>query len=167
MKALHTSEKYSLANYVIYQGYYSLIGREYEWELMPMLKDQGSGLMVWSPLGWGRLTGKITKDQSPKAGRVKDGGLTGGPVVDDGYLYNVIDALEEVAAETNKTIPQVALNWLVGRETVCNIVMGARNETQLRENLGAVGWKLTAEQIEKLNHASEQKPIYPYWVGVR
>jgi aryl-alcohol dehydrogenase-like predicted oxidoreductase len=167
MKALMTSEKYGLARYVIYQGYYSLIGREYEWELMPMMKDQGLGLMVWSPLGWGRLTGKIKQGQPLPDGRIKAGGLAGGPEVSDAHLYGVMNVLEETAAQVNKTIPQVALNWLLHRPTVKNIVVGARNEEQLRENLGAIGWSLTAEQIAKLDEVSSQKPIYPYWVGER
>ena len=121
MKAIMTSEKYRLASFVIYQGYYSLIGREYEWELMPMMEDQGLGLMVWSPLGWGRLTGKIKKGSSPEAGRIQSGGSVGGPPVEDSHLYDVLSALEEIAGETNKTIPQIALNWLLRRPTVNNI----------------------------------------------
>lgn len=167
MKALATSEKYGLARYVIYQGYYSLIGRDYEWELMPLAKDQKLDLMVWSPLGWGRLTGKIRRRQPLPEGRIKAGGLVGGPEVSDDHLYAVIDALEEVAGEAGKTIPQVAINWLLQRPTVANVVIGARNEQQLVENLGVTGWKLTKEQIEKLDAASAQKPVYPYWVGKR
>jgi aryl-alcohol dehydrogenase-like predicted oxidoreductase len=167
MKALATSEKSGLARYVIYQGYYSLIGREYEWELMPLGQDQGVGLMVWSPLGWGRLTGKIRRGQPLPEGRIKSGGTMGGPEVSDDLLYSVVDVLEEVAAETGKTIPQVALNWLLQRPTVSNIVIGARNEKQLKQNLGAVGWKLTPEQVAKLDGVSAQKPVYPYWVGAR
>jgi len=167
MKALATSEKYGLARYVVYQGYYSLIGREYEWELMPLAQDQGVGLMVWSPLGWGRLTGKIRRGQPLPEGRIKSGGVAGGPDVSDDHLYSVVDALEEIAAETDKTIPQVALNWLLQRPTVSNIVIGARNEEQLKENLGAIGWKLTPEQVAKLDGVSVQKPVYPYWVGMR
>lgn len=163
MKSLAISEKNGLARYVAYQGYYSLIGREYEWELMPLGIDQGIGLMVWSPLGWGRLTGKIRRGQPLPEGRLKAGGAEGGPQVADEYLYHVVDVLIEIAEETNKTVPQVALNWLLQRPTVCNIVVGARNEEQLRQNLGALGWQLTAEQISKLDAVSRQLPIYPYW----
>ena len=163
MKSLATSEKYGLARYVVYQGYYSLIGRHYEWELMPLGVDQGVGLMVWSPLGWGRLTGKIRRGQPLTEGRIAAGGAVGGPIVNDDYLYNVVDALDLVAKETGKTIPQVALNWLLQRPTVCNIVIGARNEEQLRQNLGAVGWNLTPEQVAVLDKASQETPIYPYW----
>lgn len=163
MKSLAVSEREHLNRYVSYQGYYSLIGREYEWELMPLAQDQGLGLMVWSPLGWGRLTGKIRRGQPAKEGRIAQGGADGGPMVDDEYLYQVMDALDAVAAETGKTVPQIALNWLLSRPTVANIVVGARNEEQLKQNLGAIGWSLTKEQIAKLNAASARSPIYPYW----
>jgi aryl-alcohol dehydrogenase-like predicted oxidoreductase len=163
MKALGTSEKYGLARYVAYQGYYSLVGRDYEWELMPLGLDQGVGLMVWSPLGWGRLTGKIKRGQPAQSGRIASGGSVGGPAVDDDYLYTVVDVLEEIAGETGKTIPQVALNWLLSRPTVANLVIGARDETQLRANLGAVGWNLSEDQIRRLDDASHRAPAYPYW----
>ena len=163
MKALATSEKYGLARHVVYQGYYSLIGRHYEWELMPLGLDQGVGLMVWSPLGWGRLTGKIRRGQDAKSGRIAAGGATGGPPVNDEYLYKVVDALDVVAKNNNKTVAQVALNWLLQRPTVCNIVIGARDEAQLKQNLGAIGWKLSAEDIALLDQASNETPVYPYW----
>jgi aryl-alcohol dehydrogenase-like predicted oxidoreductase len=163
MKSLATSEKFGLARYVVYQGYYSLVGRDYEWELMPLGLDQKMGLMVWSPLGWGRLTGKIRRGQPMKDGRIKSGGATGGPKVDDEYLYTVVDALDAVAKETGKTVTQVALNWLLQRPTVCNLVVGARNEEQLKQNLGAVGWNLTAHQVGMLDAASHKHPSYPYW----
>ncbi len=163
MKALATSERYGLARFVAYQGYYSLVGRDYEWELMPLGLDQGVGLMVWSPLGWGRLTGKIRRGQPASGGRIAAGGAEGGPVVEDEYLYTVVDALDQVAAETGKSVPQVALNWLLTRPSVCNIVIGARDEAQLQANLGAVGWSLTPEQVMRLDKASRREPAYPYW----
>jgi aryl-alcohol dehydrogenase-like predicted oxidoreductase len=147
---------------VAYQGYYSLIGRHYEWELMPLGLDQGVALMVWSPLGWGRLTGKIRRGQNA-GGRIAAGGAEGGPPVSDGYLYDVVDALDGVAAETGKSVAQVALNWLLSRPTVANIVVGARNEEQLKQNLAAVGWSLAPEQIARLDAASRETPPYPYW----
>jgi aryl-alcohol dehydrogenase-like predicted oxidoreductase len=162
MKALGLSEKYGLARYVVYQGYYSLIGRDYEEELMPLCIDQGVGTMVWSPLGWGRLTGKIRRG-SDQSSRIKSGGAEGGPPVDDEFLFSVVDVLDSVAKETGKSVAQVALNWLLSRPTVCNIVLGARNEEQLKQNLGAVGWKLSAEQVAKLDAATEKTPPYPYW----
>jgi aryl-alcohol dehydrogenase-like predicted oxidoreductase len=163
MKALATSERYGLARYVAYQGYYSLVGRDYEWELMPLGLDQGVGLMVWSPLGWGRLTGKIRRGHPATSGRIATGGAAGGPEVDEAYLYDVVDTLDEVAAETGKTVPQVALNWLLTRPTVANVVVGARNEAQLTANLGAVGWSLSGDQIARLDRASRRPPAYPYW----
>lgn len=163
MKSLATSEKYGLARYVAYQGYYSLIGRDFEWELMPLAQDQGLGLMVWSPLGWGRLTGKIRRGQPATEGRIAQGGEAGGPEVSDETLYNVVDALDGIAAETGKTVAQVALNWLLQRPTVSNIVVGARNEGQLVQNLGALGWNLTAEQVAKLDAVTGKTPPYPYW----
>ena len=163
MKSLATSEKYGLARYVVYQGYYSLIGREYEWELMPLGLDQGLGLMVWSPLGWGRLTGRIRRGQPVPEGRIKNGAGDFGPRVEEAFLHDVVDVLDAVARETGKTVPQVALNWLLQRPGVVNLVVGARNEQQLRENLGAVGWALSGEQMQRLDAASGRRPIYPYW----
>ena len=163
MKSLGVSEKYGWARYAAHQVYYSLIGREYEWELMPLGLDQKVSALVWSPLGWGRLTGKIRRDQPLPAESRLHQTADYGPQVPDEYLYNVVDALDEVAAETGKTIPQIALNWLVQRPTVASIIIGARNETQLRQNLDAVGWNLTLEQVAKLDAASDITPIYPYW----
>jgi aryl-alcohol dehydrogenase-like predicted oxidoreductase len=163
MKSLSVSERYGWARYVGHQVYYSLIGREYEWELMPLALDQKVGALIWSPLGWARLTGKISRTRPiPKVSRLHKT-ADAGPQVDNEYLYKVVDALEEVAKETEKTVPQIALNWLLQRPTVVNVIMGARNEEQLRQNLGAVGWNLTKEQIAKLDAASATQPVYPYW----
>jgi aryl-alcohol dehydrogenase-like predicted oxidoreductase len=163
MKSLATSERYGLGRYVAYQGYYSLIGRDYEWELMPLALEQGLGTMVWSPLGWGRLTGKIRRGQKADSGRIQNGGAGGGPIVDEEYLYTVVDALDAVVRDTGKSVPQIALNWLLQRPTVANIVIGARNEEQLRQNLGALDWTLSAEHIAALDAASHRTPTYPYW----
>jgi aryl-alcohol dehydrogenase-like predicted oxidoreductase len=165
MKSLSVSERYGWAKYVGHQAYYSLIGRDYEWELMPLALDQGVGTLVWSPLGWGRLTGKIRRGQPPPAtSRLNTKVVVdGGPKPDQEYVYRVVDALDEVAAETGKTIPQIALNWLLGRPTVSTLIIGARNEEQLKANLGAVGWKLTPEHIAKLDAASDVERAYPYW----
>ncbi|MGI4788866.1 MAG: aldo/keto reductase [Janthinobacterium lividum] len=163
MKSLAISEKYGLARYVAHQAYYSLIGREYEWELMPLGLDQKVGAVVWSPLGWGRLTGKIRRGQPlPESSRLHTTADAGPPVSDE-YLYKVVDALDEVAAETEKSVPQVALNWLLQRPTVSSVIIGARNEEQLRQNLGAVGWQLTTEQVARLDAASAVTRTYPYW----
>jgi aryl-alcohol dehydrogenase-like predicted oxidoreductase len=163
MKSLAISEKYGWARYSAHQAYYSLVGREFEWELMPLGLDQKVGTIVWSPLGWGRLTGKIRRGQPlPEISRLHKT-TDYGPQVEDEYLFRVVDALDEVSKETGKRIPVVALNWLLQRPTVVNVVVGARNEEQLRQNLEAVGWSLTPQQIAKLDKASEKTPIYPYW----
>ena len=163
MKSLSVSERYGYARYVANQAYYSLIGRDYEWEQMPLALDQGVGAVVWSPLGWGRLTGKIRRGQAlPKESRLHETAALG-PQVTDEYLYQVVDALDAVAGETGKTVPQIALNWLLQRPTVSSVVIGARNEEQLKANLGAVGWALTPAQVAKLDAASETAKPYPYW----
>ncbi|MGA3010885.1 MAG: aldo/keto reductase [Terracidiphilus sp.] len=163
MKSLAVAERYGWTRFVAHQVYYSLIGRDYEWELMPLGLDQKVGALVWSPLGWGRLTGKIRRGQPlPEVSRLPKTSSMG-PQVKDEYLYKVVDALDAVAAETGKTVPQVALNWLLQRPTVSSVIIGARTEEQLRQNLGAEGWNLTAEQVAALDKASEQPPVYPYW----
>lgn len=165
MKSLAISEKYGLARHVAHQAYYSLVNREYEWELMPLGIDQGVGAVVWSPLGWGRLTGKIRRGAPrPASSRTNDERcMAYAPKVDDEHLFRVVDALDAIARETGKSVPQVALNWLLQRPTVATLIIGARNETQFRDNLGAVGWSLTREQIAKLDAASATPKIYPYW----
>jgi aryl-alcohol dehydrogenase-like predicted oxidoreductase len=165
MKSLAVAEKYGLPRYVAHQAYYSLVGRDYEWELMPLALDQRVGTVVWSPLGWGRLTGKVRRGQPlPQTSRLQSKAVTDiGPQVAEEYLYRVVDALDEVARETGKTVPQVALNWLLQRPTVASVIIGARNEEQLKQNLGAVGWDLTAGQVAKLDAASATPLAYPYW----
>lgn len=163
MKALAVADRYGWPRYVANQVYYSLIGRDYEWDLMPFGVDQGLGALVWSPLGWGRLTGKIRRGAPlPEGSRLHDTAQYGPPVEDD-YLYRVVDALEAAAAETGKTVPQVAINWLIQRPTVSSVIIGARNEDQLRQNLGAIGWTLSPEQIAKLDEASAVTPPYPHF----
>jgi aryl-alcohol dehydrogenase-like predicted oxidoreductase len=167
MKSLAVSDRYGWARYVGHQVYYSLIGRDYEWELMPLGVDQKVGALVWSPLGWGRLTGKIRRGKPmPEQSRLHQTAKDGPPVSDD-HVYDVVDAMDEVAAETGKSISQIALNWLLQRPTVATVIMGARNEEQLRQNLGAVGWNLTAEQVAKLDRASKVVRPYPYWHQVQ
>jgi len=163
MKSLSISDREGLARYVAHQAYYSLIGRDYESELMPLALDQKVGAIVWSPLGWGRLTGKLRRGVAlPEQSRLHVTAQYGPPVADE-YLYTVIDALEAIAEETGKSVPQIALNWLLQRPSVANVIVGARNEQQLRDNLGAVGWNLTPAQVAKLDAASAVTPPYPYW----
>lgn len=163
MKSLAVSDRYGWSRYVAHQAYYSLVGRDYEWELMPLAEDQGVGAVVWSPLGWGRLTGKLRRGaEKPKVSRL-EATSEFGPPVEDEYLYQVVDALDEIAAETGKTVPQVAINWLLRKPTVSTVLIGARNPDHLKANLGSVGWELTPEQVARLNQASEKVPSYPYW----
>ncbi len=163
MKSLAIADRYNLPRHVTHQAYYSLIGREYEWELMPLGLDQKVDALVWSPLGWGRLTGKIRRGQPlPETSRLHTTADVG-PQVDDEYLYKVVDALDDIAKETGKSVPQIALNWLLQRPTVASVIIGARNEAQLKQNLGAVGWSLTQEQVKKLDAASARSLTYPYW----
>jgi aryl-alcohol dehydrogenase-like predicted oxidoreductase len=163
MKSLSISERYGWARYVGHQVYYSLVGRDYEWELMPLALDQKVGALVWSPLGWGRLTGKVRRGQPlPEVSRLHKTAQLG-PQVRDEYLYQVVDAMDEVARETGKSISQIALNWLLARPTVATVIMGARNEKQLRENLAAADWSLNAAQVAKLDAASNVPKPYPYW----
>jgi aryl-alcohol dehydrogenase-like predicted oxidoreductase len=165
MKSLAVSARYGWVRYAAHQAYYSLVGREYEWELMPLALDQGVGGVIWSPLGWGRLTGRIRRGQPlPPTGRLQNPvAVRLGPQVPDELLFRVVDALDQVATETGKTVPQIALNWLLQRPSVATVIVGARNETQLRENLGAVGWNLTPEQVAMLDQASAVPKTYPYW----
>jgi len=163
MKSLSISERYGWAKYIAHQIYYSIINREYEWELMPLGLDQKVGAMVWSPLGWGRLTGKIRRGQPlPEVSRLHKTAENGPPVSDE-HVYKVVDAIDAVAKETGKSVPQIALNWLLRRPTVSSVILGARNADQLRQNVGADGWQLTSAQIAAIDAASEVPPTYPYW----
>lgn len=163
MKALAVADRYGWPRYVANQVYYSLIGRDYEWDLMPLGADQGLGALVWSPLGWGRLTGKIRRGTPlPEGSRLHET-ASFGPPVEDEHLYRVVDALEAIAEETERTVPQVALNWLTRRPTVASVIIGARNEQQLRQNLGAVGWSLTDDQVARLDTASAVTAPYPHF----
>jgi len=163
MKALAVADRHGWPRYVANQVYYSLIGRDYEWDLMPLGADQGLGALVWSPLGWGRLTGKIRRGVAlPEGSRLHET-ASFAPPVEDEHLYCVVDALEMIAEETGKSVPQVALNWLTRRPTVASVIIGARNEEQLRQNLGAVGWTLTDDQVAKLDAASAVTAPYPHF----
>lgn len=163
MKSLAVADRYGYSRYIANQTYYSLVGRDYEWELMPLGQDQGLGAAVWSPLAWGRLTGKIRRGQPWPANSRLHETAQFAPPVDDEYLYRVVEVMEDLAAETRKTVPQIAINWLLQRPTVSTVVMGARDESQLRQNLGAVGWTLTPEQMTRLDQASAVTPPYPYY----
>lgn len=163
MKSLAVQERYGYARYVAHQVYYSLVGRDYEWELAPLGRDQGVGALVWSPLGWGRLTGKVRRGAPlPKESRLHATAAFG-PPVDDERLYRIVDALDVVGKEIGKTVPQIAIAWLLRRETVASVILGARNEAQLRDNLGAAEIVLTPEHVALLERASDVMPPYPYY----
>lgn len=162
MKALAAADRDGRPRFVAHQVYYSLVGRAYEADLMPLGADQGVGALVWSPLGWGRLTGKIRRGAPiPQGSRLHETALFAPPVEDE-HLFRVVDALEAVAGETGKTVPQIAINWLLQRPTVASVIIGARNEDQLRQNLGAIGWSLTPAQMAVLDGASAVLPPYPH-----
>jgi aryl-alcohol dehydrogenase-like predicted oxidoreductase len=163
MKSIAASERYGCARYVAHQVYYSLLNREYEWELMPVGIDQKVGALIWSPLGWGRLTGKVRRGQPLPAQSRLHKTADQGPMIPAEHLFKVVEAIDAISAETGKSVPQIALNWLLRRPTVSSVIMGARNEEQLRQNLAAVGWSLTAEQVTALDAASVTPPVYPYW----
>jgi aryl-alcohol dehydrogenase-like predicted oxidoreductase len=163
MKSLAAADAHGWTRYAAHQVYYSLVGRDYEWELMPVAHDQGVGAVVWSPLGWGRLTGKIRRGRPlPESSRLHETAQWGPPVGDD-LLYGVVDVLVELSEETGTTIPQIALNWLLRRPTVASVIIGARNEAQLEDNLGAIGWELTPDQVARLDKASARTAPYPYY----
>ncbi|MDQ8755801.1 aldo/keto reductase [Sphingosinicella sp. LHD-64] len=163
MKSLAAADRHGWPRYVAQQTYYSLVGRDYEWELMPLGLDQGLGALVWSPLGWGRLTGRVRRGQPlPEGSRLHDTAQWGPPVEEE-RLYRIVDAIDAIAAETGKTVPQIAISWLLQRPTVSSVIIGARNESQLMDNLGAVGWALTPEQIAALDAASAGPVAYPYY----
>jgi aryl-alcohol dehydrogenase-like predicted oxidoreductase len=163
MKALSISERNGLTKYVSHQAFYSLLGRDYEWELLSLAIDQNIATIPWSPLGWGRLTGKIRRNQPlPEVSRLHKTREIGPPIPDE-RVYDIVEAIDEIARETGKTVPQIALKWLLHRPTVASVIVGARNEEQLRQNLGATGWNLTPEQMAKLDQASEVPPSYPFW----
>ena len=162
MKSLAISDRYGWTRYVAHPAYYSLVSREYEWELMPLAIDQGVGTVVWSPLAGGALSGKVRRGAPlPEGSRVSQLGLERAGDLE--RLYDIVVALDEIARETDRTVPQVALNWVLNRPTVSSVVIGARTEAQLRENLSAVGWRLDPVHVARLDAVSNRRPIYPYW----
>ena len=165
MESLAVSERHGWVRHVAHQAYYSLVSRDYEWELMPLAIRHRVSAIVWSPLGWARLTGKYRRGQPlPQTSRLQSKeGSDIGPQIPEEYLFRVVDALDEVARETTRTVPQIAINWLLQRPTVASVIIGARNEEQLRQNLGSVGWQLSPTQMAKLDAASATWPAYPYW----
>jgi len=162
MKSLAVSDRYGWPPYVAHQAYYSLVAREYEWELMPLAIDQGVGTVAWSPLAGGALSGKVRRGEPiPENSRVGQLGLERAGDVE--RLFDIVAVLEDIAKETGKTAPQVAINWVLHRPTVASVVIGARSETQLRANLAAADWQLDGAHVARLDAVSSRRPIYPYW----
>ena len=163
MKSLAVSDQHGWARYMAHQAHYSLVRREYEWDLMPLALDQKVSTIVWGPLSQGRLSGKFRRGAPIPAGSRVAQGAGEGPALPEEWFYGVVDVLDAISAETGKTVAQVSLNWLLQRPTVASVIIGARDEAQLRDNLGAVGWNLSPEQVARLDAASETDTIYPYW----
>ena len=162
MKSLAVSDRYGWPPYVAHQAYYSLVAREYEWELMPLAIDQGVGTVAWSPLAGGALSGKVRRGEPiPETSRVGQLGLERAGDVE--RLFDIVAVLEDIAKETGKTVPQVAINWVLHRPTVASVVIGARSETQLLANLAAADWQLDGAHVARLDAVSSRRPIYPYW----
>jgi aryl-alcohol dehydrogenase-like predicted oxidoreductase len=163
MKSLAAADRHGYPRHVAHQVYYSLLNRDYEWELLPLGRDQGVGAVIWSPLGWGKLTGKIRRGQPPQPGTRAHDIAGAGPHYPEERLFRIVDALDGVAKDTGKTLPQIALNWLLQRPTVSSIIIGARDEKQLVDNIGAIGWNLTPVQVAALDQASDAPAAYPAW----
>jgi len=163
MQALDLADRNGWPRYVAHQVYYSLVGRDYEWDLLPLGAAEGVGALVWSPLGWGRLTGRIRRGAALPPGSRLHQTAAFGPPVDDDRLFDVVDVLDELAEETGRTVPQIALNWLLTRPTVASVIVGARDAAQLRQNLGAIGWRLADEQIARLDAVSMPSVPYPHF----
>jgi aryl-alcohol dehydrogenase-like predicted oxidoreductase len=161
MKMMSLAEKHSLPKPVTHQVYYSLTDRDFEWELMPLGLDQDIGTLVWSPLAGAKLSGKVGRKKKPPAD--SRSATDASWDVPEERLFAVTDVLESISAEIGHSIPRVALAWLLSRPTISSIVIGARNVTQLRDNLAATEVKLSPDQIAKLDLASQVRPAYPYW----
>jgi aryl-alcohol dehydrogenase-like predicted oxidoreductase len=162
MKALSVAERLGSENLVSHQVYYSLLGREAEFELVPLAKDQRLGLIVWGPLAGGFLSGKYREGESdPDNTRKTRLGLDGVP--SGPQRYRIINALTEVAHRHSATVGQAALNWLMAKPYVSSILVGARTAEQLQENLDAATWELASEELQHLDEISAPAPIYPYW----
>jgi aryl-alcohol dehydrogenase-like predicted oxidoreductase len=161
MKMLALADRHSMPKPVTHQVYYTLTDRDFEWELMPLALDQNVGTLVWSPLAGAKLSGKVGRNKTaPGDSRA---GTDASWVVPEERLHKVTDELELISRETGRSIPCVALAWLLGRPSVSSVVIGARNVTQLKDNLAATDLTLSADQITRLDAASAVRPAYPYW----
>lgn len=162
MKLIAAADRAGIDRPVVNQAYYSLAGRDFEWEQMPLGLDQGIGTLVWSPLAGARLTGKISRNRRPPPDTRATSDVNG-PAIPEERLFTIIDALEAVGAEAGLTVSQTALAWALSRPAVSSLIIGARNEEQLAHNLAVVGKSLTTDQIATLDRASATPLPYPYW----
>jgi len=162
MKSVAASDRLGLTRYVCQQVNYNLIARDVEREIVPVGLDQGLGLMAWSPLHAGLLTGKFRRGgEKPAVSRLND--LNPPGTIDFERVYRIVDVLDAIAKERSVTCAQVALNWVLNKPGVDTIVIGARNEDQLEDNLGAVGWSLTDDEMARLDEVSALPEPYPQW----
>ena len=162
MKALGVSERLGLQRYVSQQIHYTLQAREAEYELVPLAIDQECSILVWSPLAGGLLSGKYRRDEEAREGRHVEG-WDEPPVYDTDKLYDVVDVLVEVAENRGVSAAQVALSWLLGRPGVASVIVGARTDQQLADNLEAAELVLSGEERRRLEEVSAPPLIYPYW----
>lgn len=163
MKALAVSERHHYARFVSQQIYYSLQAREAEYELVPISIDQGLGILIWSPLAGGLLSGKYRRGQEGPEGSRHFGGWGEPPIHNEDKLYDTIDVVVEISKAHGVSAAQVALAYLLGRPGVTSIVIGARTEAQLADNLAAANLKLTPEERQRLDQVSAPVLLYPYW----
>lgn len=161
MKMLALADRHGLPKPVTHQVYYTLVARDFEWELMRLGLDQNVGTLVWSPLAGAKLSGKLGRNRPPAPdSRVATDASWPVP---EAQLYAVTDVLEVISAEVGRSMAQVALAWLLTRPTISSVIIGARNAAQLRDNLAAVDLKLSADQLARLDKASAVPPSYPHW----
>jgi aryl-alcohol dehydrogenase-like predicted oxidoreductase len=163
MKALGIARLHDLPRFVSHQIYYSLQARDAEYELIPAAIDRGLGVLVWSPLAGGLLTGKYRRDQRPSSGSRQLTDWNEPPVYDQEKLYDIVDVLISVAEEHRVSAARVALAYLLGRPGVTSLVVGARTSEQLADNLAAADLKLSQADTKRLDKVSAQPLLYPYW----
>jgi aryl-alcohol dehydrogenase-like predicted oxidoreductase len=164
MKALAISDKRNLERFITLQAHYSLIARELEYELVPLCLDQGLGILTWSPLSGGFLSGKYRRGQPrPQGARMSDPHSAIMGVYDEQRGFDIVESLDKIATEHQRTVAQVALNYLLRKPGVTSIIIGARTPDQLADNLKTADWELTADEVAKLDEISKIPSIYPHW----
>lgn len=162
MKGLGVSAQQGLDKFATLQAYYSMVGRDLEHEIVPLLEDQKLGLMTWSPLAGGVLSGKFSRDSRANEGRRTQFNF---PPVNVEKAYDIIEVLQKIAKKHGVTVAQVALGWQLHKPYVTTVIIGAKNETQLKDNLGAVNVKLTQEDLDAIDAISKPAPLYPNWMS--